>query len=281
MSVYVIQEVWDLSTAKGTDLLMLLALADNADQERRLAWPSVDLLAKKARIDRRNVQRCLRRLEEAGEIVLVRPGGRTADGYRAAVYRITPGQGRPADSGGADAAPPNGPGAAPVAPRGGAHGQSGVAPAPPQPSVEPSTTANGSPTDSVAPSPRRDAGEVVAALFGYWQDRCRHPQAKMTRERTAKVAARLRDGYTPEQIRAAIDGAARGAFVNDDGKRFDDLELICRSGTKLESFIDRPAPNGTRHSAADPSTGPSRMRDMAARLRQEAADLRRAEEGAP
>ncbi len=33
--------------------------------------------------------------------------------------------------------------------------------------------------------------------------------------------------------------AARAAFVNDDGKRFDDFELIFRNGSKLESFIQR------------------------------------------
>lgn len=261
MSVYVIARVWDHSTAKGNDLLVQLALADNADQERSLAWPSVDLIAEKARVDRRTAQRCLRRLEDAGEIVLVRPGGRTTDGYRAAVYRITPGQGRQPD------APPQG--AAPGAPRGDKSGQPGVTPAPPQPLKEPSTTANGSPTDSVESPPRPDAPTIIRDLFAYWQDRCRHPNAKMTRERTAKVGARLREGYTPEQIRDAIDGAQRGAFVNDDGKRFDDLELICRSGSKLESFIARAPANGERHSAAGSSTGPARMRAMAAELRRD------------
>jgi hypothetical protein len=262
MSIYVIAKVWDHSTAKGNDLLVLLALADNADQERSLAWPGVDLIAQKARVDRRTAQRCLRRLEEAGEIVLVRPGGRTTDGYRAAVYRVTPGgQGRQSD------APPAG--ATPEASRGDKSDQVGVTPAPPQPLREPSTTDQGSPSDSVGSPSRPDDRAIIADLFGYWRERCGHPQAKMTRDRTAKVAARLREGYTPEQIKAAIDGAQRGAFVNDDGKRFDDLELICRTGAKLESFIGRG--NGAvRHSAAsNASTGSTRLRNMAAELRGE------------
>jgi hypothetical protein len=90
----------------------------------------------------------------------------------------------------------------------------------------------------------RERADVVptdpaCALFAYWQRTCGHPQARPTRERTSKVKARLKDGYTPEQIRIAIDGAARAAFVADNGKRFDDLELICRTGAKLEDFIDR------------------------------------------
>jgi hypothetical protein len=101
-----------------------------------------------------------------------------------------------------------------------------------------------------------DEHRTVTALFEHWQLRCNHPTSKPTRERRQKIAARLREGYTPDQIRAAIDGAARDPFVNDAGKRFDDLELICRTGSKLESFIDRAAPplagNGTVHPIRPP-----------------------------
>jgi hypothetical protein len=85
-----------------------------------------------------------------------------------------------------------------------------------------------------------DAG-TIRALFDYWRERCRHPGAKLDNgdTRWQKVGARLREGYTPEQIRKAIDGAAVGAYVNDAGKRFDDLELICRNKVKLEDFIER------------------------------------------
>lgn len=89
-----------------------------------------------------------------------------------------------------------------------------------------------SPTDSVDSDSPHD-------LFAYWQHTCRHPTAKPSRDRIAKVKARLAEGYTPNQIRAAIDGAAAQPFVGDTGKTFDDLELICRSGSKLEGFIDR------------------------------------------
>lgn len=100
------------------------------------------------------------------------------------------------------------------------------------------------------PDPKlEDDARTARELFEYWQQRCEHPQAKPTRERLAKVRSRLREGYTAEQIRAAIDGAARAAFVNDAGKRFDDLELICRNGSKLEDFIARPATNNGRRGA--------------------------------
>lgn len=105
------------------------------------------------------------------------------------------------------------------------------------------------PVVGVNQSPSEKTEVDARALFEYWQSRCSHPGAKPTRDRLVKVRARLAEGYTAEQVRLAIDGAARGAFVNEQGRRFDDLELICRSGSKLESFIDRATSNGNGRSA--------------------------------
>lgn len=106
--------------------------------------------------------------------------------------------------------------------------------------------------DSLRSSSVESFSETVNELFGYWREQCGHVDAKLTRERRGRVVARLREGYTVEQVRAGIEGAARAAFVNEDGKRFDDLELICRSGSKLESFMGRKANgSGRRESASD------------------------------
>lgn len=101
------------------------------------------------------------------------------------------------------------------------------------------------------PTAESTADVDARALFAYWQERCGHPAAKATAERLRKVEARLREGYTPGQVREAIDGAARAAFVNDHGRRFDDLELICRSGTKLEGFIGRAESSSRSSHPAD------------------------------
>jgi hypothetical protein len=95
---------------------------------------------------------------------------------------------------------------------------------------------------------------VVDRLVTHLLDRCHHLTAKFSADRRAKLRARRREGYTDEQIRQAIDGAARAAHVNDAGRRFDDLELICRTGSKLESFIARasgPVPAPGRQSPSD------------------------------
>jgi hypothetical protein len=87
-----------------------------------------------------------------------------------------------------------------------------------------------------------DESLLVRELFAYWQEKCHHPNAKLGNDRRGPIRARLREGYSAAFIRKAIDGASIGAFVSDSGKRFDDLTLICRNGSKLEDFAGRCDP---------------------------------------
>lgn len=75
--------VWATSTQTGGNLLLLLALADYAN-DRGECWPSVDTLARKARVTDRHARRILRELVDAGEIEIREGGGRN----RVNVYRI-------------------------------------------------------------------------------------------------------------------------------------------------------------------------------------------------
>ncbi|MEW6212726.1 MAG: hypothetical protein AB1631_30655 [Acidobacteriota bacterium] len=92
-----------------------------------------------------------------------------------------------------------------------------------------------------------DLARKAQEAFDYWRERLNHPDAKFTDDRRRKVVARLREGYTLEQIKRGIDGCAASSFhrgENDTHTLFDDLELICRSGSKLEGFIARANGNG-------------------------------------
>jgi Helix-turn-helix domain len=90
MSIRVMTNVWQYSTAAGTDLLVLLALADIADDNGE-CWPSVGYVAKKCRIDPRTTQRRIRSLEKLGEVVVIVGGGktRTTGATASNRYRIT------------------------------------------------------------------------------------------------------------------------------------------------------------------------------------------------
>lgn len=65
--------VFEHSDATGNDRLVLLALADEADDEGKDAYPSVQRVATKARVPKPTVLRCLKRLEEAGRLRVIRP----------------------------------------------------------------------------------------------------------------------------------------------------------------------------------------------------------------
>lgn len=67
--------VWKHSEQRGGALLILLALADFADDDG-YAWPAVPTLAAKARMTERNARYTLRSLEAAGEITTTPGGGR-------------------------------------------------------------------------------------------------------------------------------------------------------------------------------------------------------------
>jgi uncharacterized phage protein (TIGR02220 family) len=87
------------------------------------------------------------------------------------------------------------------------------------------------------------SANVAFELFSYWCDAMqKNPStSKLTTKREKAIKARLKDGYTVEQIKQAIDGCRNDPFSmgkNDRQKPFNDIELICRSGEKLESFME-------------------------------------------
>ncbi len=77
--------VWVLEESDATlgDRLTLLALADNADDDGRDAYPSLTTIAEKARLSVRQVRRCLRNLEESGQLVTA-----GTSNYGTTVYNI-------------------------------------------------------------------------------------------------------------------------------------------------------------------------------------------------
>lgn len=87
----------------------------------------------------------------------------------------------------------------------------------------------------------KQENEVIGALFSHWQDRMVSPRSKLTPNRRDKIRARLREGYTPKQLRQAIDACAASDFhlgQNDRGQKYNDLTLIFRNGENVERFLE-------------------------------------------
>ena len=62
-------DVWDNAEVEGASLLVLLALADYAN-ENGICWPAVETLARKTRVSERHVHRILSALESRGYIII-------------------------------------------------------------------------------------------------------------------------------------------------------------------------------------------------------------------
>lgn len=75
MSVKVLTHVLEHSQHSGNELLTLIILADHAD-ENGICWPSMDRVGKLIRADERTARRCVKRLEESGELRVERGRGR-------------------------------------------------------------------------------------------------------------------------------------------------------------------------------------------------------------
>ena len=76
MSWEIVAWVFDNPSVRGTVKLVALTLANYAN-EKGIAWPSVETLAKKTGISTRQIQRILPKIEEAGLLKITTGGGRT------------------------------------------------------------------------------------------------------------------------------------------------------------------------------------------------------------
>lgn len=91
--------------------------------------------------------------------------------------------------------------------------------------------------------------QVEIEIFEYWRTVFGKTRAKFGPDRRRVVRARLREGYTPADIRRAIDGCKASDFhsgVNEGGTEYNDLTLICRNGSKLERFRDIAKEHGAK-----------------------------------
>jgi hypothetical protein len=68
------RDVWSYSQHKGSDLLVLLGFADNANETRR-CWTSIAYQARKARMSERNLHYIVKRLVSSGELIVEKNAG--------------------------------------------------------------------------------------------------------------------------------------------------------------------------------------------------------------
>lgn len=90
---------------------------------------------------------------------------------------------------------------------------------------------------------RHGVAAVAERVLNAWVEATGRNAAKvrMNGKRLAAVKARLREGYTEEDLIAAVRGIAGSPWHmgdNPDGKRYDDMLVAIRDGERVEKFRD-------------------------------------------
>lgn len=205
MSIYAMSRAWSLQNLTATEKLVLLKLADNANDDG-LCWPSQSTIARHTGVTRESVNRICRRLEEKGMIEIIQRKDGAVNLSNHYMLKIT--------------------GASDVG------SQGVVTQGQKEQSVDMSS--------SLKRDRERDRSADIIQIFNYWQQILNHPRAKMDSKRKRKIIDRLNDGYTVTDLLQAIDGCARSAYHqgdNQSGAVYDDIELICRDGKHVDQFL--------------------------------------------
>jgi uncharacterized phage protein (TIGR02220 family) len=215
MAISVMTTVWEASKLGGTELLLLLGIADFANHDG-VAYPSVGTLAKKIRMSERNTHYLLKKLEESGELEVKRNAGpRGCNLFRVKTLQ------------GAEIA-----GVQPIAGRGATGSAKGEQPTAPEPSLnrqEPLSKA---------------AAEVLAHLNEKTERNYKPVLANLS-----LIAARLKEGATPEECRRVIDAKATEWGSSEKMSKFLRPATLFNA-TKFAQYVGELA-SGTRETGGE------------------------------
>jgi hypothetical protein len=221
MSIKLMAQVWEVAEVSGSELLVLLALADFANDEGGSIYPAMKTIARKARLSIDQARRIVHKLIAAGVVELVEEGGWTGNRNRPNEYRIVLGAlGVLADCKGGTR----------VDARGGtcAHASTVLAPMQDDPSLEP-------PSEPPGEGKRRTPANVPST---------REPAAKLVMHESPHLqAGRFVNGYIPQGSgRNAVEVYYERFSINQDEARLntideDDLTRLCPDLDRLRDVV--------------------------------------------
>ena len=178
MSIRMVAAVFDCALDDKGDMLVMLALANFAD-ERGTAYPSIGRIARMARMEPRSVQRILRSLERRGYIRTTRSRG----GRQANTYEVIP---HPAGASQAKAGPSRG-----------------------DARVTPDTVSPHENHDTVSPHPRHRVTRPLTPVSPHPRHPC-HPNHHRTVKEGGGGDARARDAEFEDPFREEAPGPEPG-----------------------------------------------------------------------
>ncbi|WP_133140242.1 hypothetical protein [Legionella genomosp. 1] len=102
-----------------------------------------------------------------------------------------------------------------------------------------------------------ETSQVVASqvssmeeIFQHWQVTMDRPKARLDKKRQYIIKSTLKLGYTPAELKQAIDGCAKTPYnmgKNDRNQTYNDISLIFRDADHIERFINNAKEYSTWH----------------------------------
>jgi len=88
----------------------------------------------------------------------------------------------------------------------------------------------------------------ILEVFQYWQAKMNHPRAKLDKKRKSIIQAAIKQGYTLEELKQAIDGCHKTPYNmgnNPQKKKYDDIGLVLRDASHIERFMGNAMENSS------------------------------------
>nr|EKV5742024.1 hypothetical protein [Acinetobacter baumannii] len=115
---------------------------------------------------------------------------------------------------------------------------------------------NGEPVP--AEKPKENFKNEIQEIFDFWKVTFnKNDRTVLSNDRKNKIKARLKEGYTSQDLKQAVIGCSKSSFHIE--KNFTDIELICRSAKHVDQFLVNagssqvPVENGQQGETAPPA----------------------------
>ena len=101
------------------------------------------------------------------------------------------------------------------------------------------SSCGGDPSENPSESKLNNSSEIKE-IFQYWKNTLNHPKARIDEKRKIKISSALKNGYSVDDIKLAVDGCLASPYHQGENQQsaiYDSLELICRDSEHIDRFI--------------------------------------------
>lgn len=113
-----------------------------------------------------------------------------------------------------------------------------------------SSSASSSSSSTTVDKPKDTSLADARTVFDFWRSHLDHPNARFDNKRERYIRARLKEGFSVDDLQRAIRGCKASPYhmgQNDSHTIFDRIDLIFRDTEHVELFIAKvPGANGTK-----------------------------------